>query len=119
MDWGPGEGQLENEEFMYVCGTIQKLYGDQLANFYYYFTSTITFDKDLLFRGELSEITSLLSRSDIRGAPSTTYSQSKEWCIISDEDLDFTFVAGPKELIDSITTTNQFEIFEVNPKSVP
>ena len=113
--WYPGEGDCEDEELTFILKQISHYYGDIVANFYYCLLKTQKWETEYIYRGELSEFGELKSKSDLRDNPTAIYPDNKEWCIVTDYDLPFTYIGGTKELINSITNDCEFEIFKLEP----
>jgi hypothetical protein len=111
--WYPAEGDCEDEELGFVLKQLSGLYGDLIANFYYCLLKTQKWDTEYIYRGKLSEFDELKSKIDLRDNPTAIYPDNKEWCIVTDYDLQFTYLGGKKELIDKITNDSRFEIFKL------
>ena len=92
------------------------MYGDTLANYYYCLLKTDKCDDEIVYRGYLSEFDELKNKDDIRDNPTAIYPDNKEWCIVTDYDLPYTYIGGTKEFIDNITSNNDFEIFKIEPR---
>ena len=114
--WFPGEGNCETEELSFILSQLKDLYGDNLTNYYYCLLKTEKWDNEIIYRGYLSEINELKNKTDIRENPTAIYPDNKEWCIITDYDLPFTYIGGTKEFIDRITSNNDFDIYRIESK---
>ena len=114
--WYPAEGNCETEDLKYILSQVEKLFWDDLVNYYYCFLKTEQWDNEKIYRGNLSEFDELKSRTDIRENPTAIYPDNKEWCIVTDYDLPFTYIGGPKEFIDRITSNKDFDIYKIEPK---
>lgn len=114
--WFPGEGNCETEELTFILNQLADLYGDTLVNYYYCLLKTEKWDNEIIYRGQISEFDELKSKADIRENPTAIYPDTKEWCIVTDYDLPFTYIGGTKEFIDRITTNNDFDIYRIEPK---
>jgi hypothetical protein len=113
--WFPGEGDCESEELTFVLQQVSQLYGDIIANYYYCLLKTEKWETEHIYRGRLSEFAELKFQADIRDNPTAIFSDDKKWCIVSDYDLPFTYIGGSTELIDSIVSNSDFEIFKLTP----
>ena len=104
--YAPAEGSYEPEKLQLIINQIINTYGDVLANYFYVFMQSKKWDAgDYFYIGQLSEFPKLKDDQDNRDGitPTAIYPDTKEWCIVSDYDSPFTFIAGSKQLIDSIT----------------
>jgi hypothetical protein len=113
--WYPAEGNCETEELNFILDQIKVLHGDKLANYYYCFLKIINWENNKIFRGKISEFSDLINKPGVKDNPTAIFPENKEWCIVSDFDLAFTYVGGTKQLIDKITNTNEFDIFRIEP----
>lgn len=109
--WFSGEGNCETEELKFIFSKI----ADQEVNFYYCLLKTQKWEEEKIFKGKLSEFEKLSLNIELRENPTAIYPDDKSWCIVSDYDLPFTYVGGTKELIDSLTTNRNFDIYEIEP----
>jgi len=114
--WYPAEGNLDKEEFSEIFLKIKNLYNDQVVNYFYSLLKTKSWGNDILYKGLLSEFHKLKEEDEIKDNPTAVFPNTKEWCIISDYDLPFTFIGGSGKLIDSITNDTEYEIFQIGPK---
>ena len=114
--WYPAEGNCETEDLKSILSQVEKLFGDDLVNYCYCLLKTEQWDNEKIYRGYLSEFDELKNKSDIRENPTAIFPDNKKWCIVSDYDLSFTYIAGTKELIEKITNSNEFDIFRIEPK---
>lgn len=112
--WIPSEGSCESEELSFVLQQISNIYGDIIANYYFCLYMTKKWEQEYIYRGRLSEYPKLAFETDLRGNPTSIFPDERNWCIVSDYDLPFTYVGGTKKLIDSITNC-KFEIFKIAP----
>lgn len=113
--WFPGEGNCEMEELGFILNELKNHNGDTLANYYYCLFKTEKWNNQIIYRGKLSEFEELQNKADVRGNPTAIYPDNKEWCIVSDYDLPFTYIGGSKVFIDSVTTNTEFDIFKIEP----
>lgn len=114
--WFPGEGNCETEELKFILDQLMDLYGDTLVNYYYCLLKTEKWDNEITYRGNLSEFDELKNKIDIRENPTAIYPDNKEWCIVTDYDLSFTYIGGTKEFIDRIASNKKFDIYRIDPK---
>ena len=114
--WYPAEGNLDKEEFFEIFTKIKNIYNDQLVNYFYCLLKTKSWESDIIYKGLISEFDKLANDDEIKDNPTAVYPDNKEWCIVSDFDLPFTFIGGSAELIDSITNDTKYEIFQIVPK---
>ena len=114
--WFPGGGNCETEDLKFILNSVKELFGDDLVNYYYCLLKVKKMENEKILRGPISEFDELKNKSDIRDSPTAIFPDNKKWCIVSDYDLPFTFVGGTKELVDKITSNNEFDIFKIIPK---
>lgn len=114
--WFPGEGNCETEELKFILDQLVDLYDDTLVNYYYCLLKTEKWDNEIIYRGNLSEFDELKNKIDIRENPTAIYPDNKEWCIVTDYDLSFTYIGGTKEFIDRIASNKKFDIYRIDPK---
>ena len=114
--WYPAEGNLDKEEFSEIFIKIKDLYYDQVVNYFYSFLKTKSWENDIIYKGLISEFDKLADQTEIKDNPTAVYPDTREWCIVSDYDLPFTFIGGSAQLIDSITNNTKYEIFQIVPK---
>lgn len=113
----PAQGDCEKEELSLLVSCILSLYGDQNVNYYYCILQTLYLKEDIIFKGPLSNIVSLWANQDLRGSsPRAIFPDTKEWCIVTDYNLEFTYVGSSAELIKTITNNKDFEVFEITPR---
>lgn len=113
--WFPSEGNCETEELKYIFSTLTDLYGDLSANFYYNLLKTQDWMDDKMYKGKLSEFNELATLQNLRDNPTAVFPDNKTWCIVSDYDLNFTYIGGTKEFINRLTTNQEFDIYEIKP----
>lgn len=113
--WFPGSGNCETEVLKYILGEIKILYGDLLVNFYFELIKTVKIETDICYWGLISTFDELANKGDVKNNPSVIYPDAKEWVVVSDFDLPFTFIGGTKELINRITQKTELDIFEIIP----
>lgn len=114
--WYPAEGDCETLELKFVIKTLVDLYGNQPVNYYYCLLKTESWDKEIIYNGSLTEFDQLKTMDDVRDNPTAIYPDDQSWCIVTDYDLPFTYIGGSKELIHRIIQTNDFDIYEIEPK---
>lgn len=112
----PGEGDCEDNQLIFVRDTILRTLGDQIVEYYYCILKTRAWEKEVIIEGYLSELEKLWTKDELNDNPTAIYPHTKEWCIITDFDLPFTYVGGPKQLINSLTNKVGFDIYELSPK---
>ncbi|MCC7245134.1 MAG: hypothetical protein IT269_05620 [Saprospiraceae bacterium] len=113
--WFPGEGNCETEELNFILNQIADRYGDTIVNYYYCLLKTQKWEGDIFYRALISEVDTLKDKTDIRDNPTAIYPDNKDWCIVSDYDLPYTYIGGTKELIDSIASNSAFDIYKIEP----
>ncbi len=111
----PAEGDCETEALKHILSQITELYGNSLVNYYYCLYKTKDWEDDIVYSGFISEFEKLRDKNDIRENPTAVYPNNKEWCIVSNIDLPFTYIGGTKDLIDRIISNNDFGIFRIEP----
>ncbi|NNV54278.1 hypothetical protein [Limnovirga soli] len=111
--WFPGSGDCETEALQYILSEIKNLYGDLLINCYFELIKTVKIETDIIYRGLITTFGDLPNKTDIKNTPSVIYPDCKEWIIVSDYDLPFTFIGGTKELINRIIQKKELDIFEI------
>ncbi|MGA2095655.1 MAG: hypothetical protein ABSH39_05105 [Candidatus Acidiferrum sp.] len=77
----------------------------------------ITTDKPILFRGVLGELPTFLADGEYQLTPEYLWPADRSWCVCSDYDLEFTIVAGPKELVSGVLNNATLEALEVTPQT--
>jgi uncharacterized protein YceK len=70
-------------------------------------------DKPLLYQANLKDLPDLLEETP----PEYWWPSDQEWCVCSDYDLPFTIVAGGREMIDQIITSQLLETVLVTPST--
>lgn len=112
--WFPGEGNCETEELKFILNQAADLYGDTLVNYYYCLLKTEEWDNEIIYRENLSEFDELKNKGDIRENPTAVYPDDKEWCIITDYDLPFTYIGGQRNLLTELQATTTLTFSELN-----
>jgi hypothetical protein len=111
--YGPGEGNLNDEESSQILSILRTFTGGQDCFFRFSEIAFITTDRPVLFCGGLSELPAFLSDGQYRITPEYWWPSDRSWCLCSDYDLDFTFVGGSKELISTVLKNGTLETLEV------
>jgi hypothetical protein len=121
LDWprylsGPGEGYLEEEEYtelvrLLTCESIDRVCYYRLAEIPY-----IATNQPLLFNGNIDEVREIPVQGEWH-APEYWWSVEHLWAVCSDYDLNFTIVAGPRNLIQQVLASSVLEAVEVSPHS--
>jgi hypothetical protein len=114
--WFPGEGDLESETLIKVRDTIINVYDDVAVNNYYCLLKTTNWESDIIYKGKISELEKLWTKDDIRDNPTAIFPNSKEWCIVSDYDLPFTYIGGSSVLIGELLNLKNVDLFPITPK---
>jgi hypothetical protein len=110
----PGQDNYEDVEI--IIKELIGIYVDQLVNYYYFLENTKVWDNgDIIYEGYLSEFEKLRQQDDIDDTPNSIFPLTKEWCMLSDVDLPFTYIGGTTELINKITRNKKLEIFKLEP----
>jgi hypothetical protein len=112
----PAEGDVEKSQIQKIRDVLVDEYGNIEVNYYYVILKTQQWETDITYRGRLSELESLWLLDDVRDNPSAIYPDNKEWCIVTNYDCDVTYIGGTKELIKSLTSLDQCDIYEIEPK---
>lgn len=114
--WFPAEGSIEEYQIQRIRDVLLQEYGDIEVSYYYVVLKTHSWETDITYRGRLSELESLWLLDDLRDSPSAIYPDSKEWCIVTNYDSEVTYIGGTRELIKSLTSLDQCDIYEIEPK---
>jgi hypothetical protein len=112
--YGPGEGYLEEDEYMEIASLLSQ---EGHSQYCFYRLPEIPFvatDQPLLFQGTQLEVNSIPTIGTWN-APEYWWPSNRNWCICSDYDLSFTFVGGTRELISRILGSKEIEAIEVRP----
>lgn len=118
----PAEGEIDSEELDLITFCIENIYGNIETDFYYHLLKNESWEdgEGKIIRGKVLDATKIDNFTNVvNGNPSAIYpSNTKDWCIVSDYDLDFTFMGGSKNLIDCILTKKKecFDIYELKQK---
>jgi hypothetical protein len=112
----PAEGDVEKSQIQRIRDVLVDEYGDIEVNYYYVILKTQEWQTDITYRGRLSELESLWLLDDVRDNPSAIYPDNKEWCIVTNYDCDITYIGGTKEFIKKLTSLDQCDIYEIEPK---
>tara|TARA_R110002096_G_scaffold326134_5_gene520078 strand:- start:16003 stop:16908 length:906 start_codon:yes stop_codon:yes gene_type:complete len=114
---GPEEGNLETS----IMTPLQKILmnhikQDEEIYFAYFFLATDDWENPewTLYKGSLNEIMDFENLDGFRFTPTYWWPESKSWCVCSDYDLDFTLIAGAKDLMADLSNSIQFEGLEVD-----
>lgn len=107
----PNDGRCEREELKFIFSKLINLYGDIKANFFYH---RHIMDGEI-FKNKLSSEFKKPVVHGLHGNPSSVFPDDKTWCIVSNYDLDFSYIGGTKEFIESIASNNEFDIYEIKP----
>ena len=114
--WFPAEGDIENEQLIGIRNVIEELHGNSDANYYYCLLKTTAFENEIIYKGKLSELEDLWVNVDVRDNPTAMFPDSKDWCVVTDFDLDITFVGGSARLIEKLVQLKELDIFSIEPK---
>jgi hypothetical protein len=114
--YGPGEGYLEDEEYLELASLLSRLSSDFNCYYKVHEIPYIATEVPLHYHGSISEILSIPVPGKWK-APEYWWSSTHDWCICSDYDMSFTLVAGPSRLADSILRSPAFEAIEVSPET--
>lgn len=111
----PEEGDCGDEQLDFVLQKIKQEHGDEMVNYYYCLLKTTSWNEEKLFRSKLSDIETIRSKDEIRNNPTAILPDNKSWCIVTDYDLQFTFIGGSAKLIQEITDNENFSIYNLLP----
>jgi hypothetical protein len=114
--WFPAEGDNEVQQIQRIRDVLIDNYGDIEVNYYYVVLKARSWKTDITYRGRLSELESLWLLDEVRDSPSAIYPDTKDWCIVTNYDCDATYIGGSKDLIKSLTSIDQYDIYEIVPK---
>jgi hypothetical protein len=114
---GPDEGSLSDEELLEVVSILSAFTNDQDCFFRFSEIAFIATGKPILFRGDLKELSQFLKDGSYRLTPEYWWPSDRSWCLCSDYDLNFTFVAGSKNLISAVLNSTTLEALEVTPQT--
>jgi hypothetical protein len=115
---GPGEGFLDAEAFLEVVRILSPSVGNQECFFRFAEIPFIATHKPILYSGPLDELKGFLKGGDYRHlTPEYWWPTDRTWCLCSDYDLNFTFVAGSRELISTLLASAPLEVMEVSPET--
>jgi hypothetical protein len=109
----PGGGIVDKETLQSIAKIVLELYGDQKIEVFYIIMSTMSWDKDRMFTGRISELNVLFDNKELNFTPSLIYPKAGNWVINTDYDLSFSTIGGDTEFIDELVSRNTNEIFEV------
>ncbi|ATP57614.1 hypothetical protein CPT03_14590 [Pedobacter ginsengisoli] len=114
----PADGDLENTQVQRIRDVILNLYGDIEVNYYYCLLKTSDwFGNEIIYRGRLSELEVLWNRDDILDNPTAIYPDTKEWCIVTNYDAEFTYIGGSQELLGKLASLEGCDVYQIEPKS--
>ena len=68
-----------------------------------------------LFEGPLRDATAFAIRGRDFQSPNLWWSEDHSWCVASEIDLLWTYVGGPREMIDRLLGDDRLEVLEVLP----
>jgi len=114
--WFPAEGDLENKNLIAVRNAIKDTYGDVEVNYYYCLLKTRDIESEIIYKGKLSQLEQLWAKDDIRDNPTAIFPNSKEWCVVTDYDLPYTYIGGSNELIQKLLESKNLDIFSIEPR---
>lgn len=112
--YGPDEGNLRADQLAEVLAILVPFTGSQECFFRFSEISFIGTDKPILFSGSLWGLVGFLAEGNYQFTPEYWWPIDRSWCLCSDYDLNFTFVAGPRNLISSLLSKPILETLEVN-----
>jgi hypothetical protein len=110
----PGQGLMDKEHIESLVKIVSEIYGNQDIEAFYIFLSTNKQEKDLLFKGKIIDLPSLLKNENLRLTPSLIYPKEKNWVINSDYDLAFSMIGGETRFINELVKQNKNEIYKVD-----
>ena len=114
---GPDEGNL-NEDVLIPLEKILRIHSEKNETIYYCYNLLAMTDwgGDVwsLFSGYLQDVHEFSNMEEVRFSPSYWWPESKNWCVCSSYDLDFTIVGGPKELVRELSNSKNLEGFVIN-----
>lgn len=112
----PPEGELEADLLAVLVDHLRDHTDPQdPCLFYYWVLKTADYAADRVFEGPLASVLTEPARWGVRGSPSAWWPRSRSWCVVTDFDLVFTVVAGPRALIDGLLADAALETLEVGP----
>lgn len=109
----PGEGLMDEEHLESLVKTVMEIYGNQEVELFYTFLSTQNLEEDLIFRGKINDLPTLIKKQDLRLTPSLIYPKERNWFVNTDYDLAFSTIGGGNEFINKLTAQNSDEIFKI------
>lgn len=112
----PAEGDMDNIQLQRIRDVILSLYGDIEVNYYYCLLKSTDWSNEIIYIGKLSALEELWDQDDIRDNPSAIYPDTKEWCIVTNYDADITYIGGPQELLDKLTSLEGCDVYQIEPK---
>ncbi|NQX56792.1 hypothetical protein HQN86_24455 [Pedobacter panaciterrae] len=63
------------------------------------------------------QLEELWIQEDIRDNPSAVFPDTKEWCIVTNNDSDVTYIRESQELISALTSLEGCDVYQIEPKS--
>jgi hypothetical protein len=115
--FGPGEGNLDAEEFSELLSIMTTIEGHEDCFFRFAEMPFIGTETPILFRGVLDELGSFLAAGKYQFTPEYWWPANRRWCLCSDYDLTFTIVGGSTELISRLLNSSTLEALEVTPRT--
>lgn len=113
--WYPGYADYKG--LTIIVKELIEIYENQLVNYYYFLENTkVWSNRDVLYQGCLSEFENLKNQIETENTPNAIFPDTKDWCIVSDVDLPFTYIGGTSMLIDNICRLSNLEIFKLTPR---
>lgn len=114
--WFPAEGDVESIQLTRLRDVIKEIYGDLEVYNYYCLLKTSHWETEIIYKCKLSEIEELWKKDDIRDNPTAIFPDSNEWCVMTDFDLDITYIGGSEKLVKKLVELKEVDIFPIEPK---
>jgi len=113
---GPADGTLQDHEREALVNVLRRHTGGQDCFFRFSEIAYVTKPEfPLLFRGTVDELQAFLAAGDFQFTPEYWWPADQSWCVCSDYDLTFTFVAGSSRLAQELLSDTTLECLMVTP----
>jgi hypothetical protein len=114
---GQGEGSLDREQLECLVAhfvAVSPRGGETTCFAFYGACAAGDYDRDVLHRGFLRDIPSLLDVEELSGSPSNFWPEDRAWLVYTDWDLWGTKVSGNATLIERLANDPRLDIIQVS-----
>ena len=112
---GPAEGTLDRKTCEALISVLKPFSHSQ--SIYFRFSDSLMNDLAHLYRGDLDDLTTFLTKPHFGGTPECWWPEDGSWFVFTDWDLTFTLIGGSRAIADSCMSHPILECVVVKPET--